>query len=104
MPEGGFWQSDKLIHGLVYGILSLLFYRALGRYRTGRSAGRVRLRAAGLAILAAGLYGLSDEWHQSFVPGRSDSGLDLLADVAGAVIFVAVAYLGGQSRQNSARS
>ncbi len=29
------------------------------------------------------LYGLSDEWHQSFVAGRESSALDWLADTLG---------------------
>ncbi|MFX6953773.1 VanZ family protein [Acinetobacter baumannii] len=32
----------------------------------------------------AALYGVVDEWHQSWVPGREAFGLDLLADFLGA--------------------
>jgi VanZ family protein len=32
------------------------------------------------------LYGVSDEWHQSFVAGRNPSAADLAADVAGIVL------------------
>jgi VanZ family protein len=39
-----------------------------------------------LATLAVCLvYGISDEFHQSFIPGRFVSGADVLADMAGAV-------------------
>ena len=37
-----------------------------------------------LVSLSGSLYGLSDEFHQSFVPGRSSDSLDLLADSLGA--------------------
>jgi VanZ family protein len=29
-------------------------------------------------------YGVTDEWHQSFVPGRSADAIDLVADAVGA--------------------
>jgi len=38
---------------------------------------------AGLTVI---LWGLSDEFHQSFVPGRDASGWDLLADAVGFAI------------------
>src|SRR5436190_5232358 len=44
-----------------------------------------RLTAA-LAITAA--YGVFDEWHQSFVPGRCASLIDVVLDVAGAAFGV----------------
>ena len=38
-------------------------------------------------VLARGvLYGVSDEWHQAFVPGRHPSPFDLLADTAGVLL------------------
>jgi len=37
-------------------------------------------------VLVATLYGMSDEWHQSFVHGRDASGFDVLADAAGALL------------------
>ena len=74
-------------HALTYGLLGVLVLHALagGRWRciTGR-------HAAG-AVVIAGLYGLTDEFHQRFVPGRTADLLDLGADVAGAlcgVLFV----------------
>ena len=37
-------------------------------------------------ILLGALYGLTDEWHQSFVPGREVSALDWLADLCGVTL------------------
>lgn len=49
-------------------------------------------RQPALSLLMTGLYGVSDEVHQSFVPGRSASVYDALADVAGAGIVCGLWY------------
>jgi VanZ family protein len=68
---------DKAGHFLVYGLLATL----LCRLGTG-------WRAAGWALLAASAYGVSDELHQLFVPGRSCSLADWIADTVGAAVAV----------------
>jgi VanZ family protein len=66
--------GDKLAHFLLYAVLGALL--AYGRGREGE--------LAHAAPIAAGvLYGASDEWHQSFVPGRQVSALDWTADACG---------------------
>jgi VanZ family protein len=72
---------DKLLHAGVYGLLSALICRALNSLPRWRGH-LLRLMVAG--TLLAALYGLSDEWHQSFVPHRSSDAGDLLADLLGA--------------------
>jgi VanZ family protein len=64
----------KLSHVVGYGVLALLIEHALARPRSGKP----------VALLLTMLYGLSDEWHQSFTPGRMPDPGDLLADVFGA--------------------
>ena len=63
---------DKLAHLTAYAVLAGL------------------LRAGGLnpaaAFLIAALYGVSDEWHQSFVAGRDANPGDWLADALGAAL------------------
>lgn len=78
---------DKLLHLCVYGMLGALIYRALSTIGP-LSAARWRLLVC--TVLLTTLYGLSDEWHQSFVPGRDASAGDLLADFAGALVGSAV--------------
>lgn len=63
-------------HALGYGLLALAYLYAF------------RLDPAKLkyAWLLAFLYAVSDEFHQSFVPGRYASWVDVLIDSAGAAI------------------
>ena len=79
LPGG---MSDKGGHLIGYVILSVLLLRALSR---GRIAG-VTWRTALLAILGSTLYGVSDELHQSFVPGRTPDVYDVMADAAGGCV------------------
>ena len=81
--------SDKSWHMLAYSGLGVLLLLPLAR---GILSG-VTWRSALAAIALATLYGLSDEVHQSFVPGRSPEALDIAADAIGATIGVAVAGL-----------
>src|SRR5262245_44524557 len=83
-PPGGL--TDKQAHALVYGALAALWVRALSRARLDA----VTLVRAVIAIAASGLYGVTDEWHQSFVPGRTSDVADLAADLVGAVCAAAL--------------
>ena len=66
--------GDKLAHFGMYAVLGALLARGRGRDGTLPHAA---------AIAGGAAYGISDEWHQSFVPGREVSGLDWAADVCG---------------------
>jgi VanZ family protein len=79
-PPVLFPGQDKLGHGLGYGLLGFFFARAWRLRGGGWPA------AVGLAVAAALAYGISDEFHQSFVPGRSVEGLDVVADATGGVL------------------
>lgn len=81
-----FWNSDKLLHALAYGGLAVLAVVGTSTRRGGPG------RAARLeAALLASMYGIVDELHQSFVPGRSASIADWLADSLGALAGAFVA-------------
>ncbi len=71
---------DKAGHAAAYAGLCLLIVRALAGGWTQPVSVRIVCMAAVLAIA----YGLTDEFHQSFVPRRSPDAFDLLADAAGA--------------------
>jgi VanZ family protein len=82
-PPGGF--TDKHAHFAAYAVLCTLIVWAL----TDRAPARTTWTVAVAAVVLASLYGASDEWHQSFVPGREVSALDWAADTAGAVMAAA---------------
>ncbi len=72
--------TRRSFHLLLYLILGYLVYRAL-MASTGRYAFWV-------ALAACSLYGLSDEFHQRFVPGRSFQWFDLAFDIFGAFLGI----------------
>ena len=74
--------SDKVLHVVEYGILSILCYRAF-RWAAGPAVAR---QAVLLAIVTASVYGITDEAHQFFVPFRESGWQDWLADTIGAAI------------------
>ncbi len=81
--------SDKFWHFFAYGVLGALVLVALA---DGRPAG-VTWRRAAAAVVFATLYGVSDEFHQSFVPGRTSDVMDVVADFVGATSAVMLAGL-----------
>ena len=68
----------KGCHVLIYGVLAWLFWRALRHHSDASTL--LRAVCVGLTIV----YGLSDEYHQTFVPGRNGKLLDVIVDGAGA--------------------
>jgi VanZ family protein len=61
-----------------------------------------------MALLAAFcftvLYGVTDEIHQLWVPGRSSDLLDALADATGALLFIFMFHLMQRIRSRSGRA
>src|SRR5688572_23061678 len=78
VAEPGIPHLDKVAHFCVYGLLGTLLVR------TG-VGGR---RGPMIALIIASLYGVTDEIHQSFVPGRSMEFADWVADTAGAGVAI----------------
>ena len=71
----------KVGHAIGYGLLGLAFRHAFAPH--GR-------RAVWMALLATAAYAGFDELHQSFVPGRSGSTLDVAIDTLAAAAAIAV--------------
>jgi len=72
--------DDSVAHGLEYAMLAALLLRGLA----GARWRGVTIGAAGWGVVLATLYGLTDEVHQRFVPGRTAEITDVVADALGA--------------------
>lgn len=81
----GFLSADKLAH--------LLLYAGLGGLAGIAVAGETGRRPSLLSVLLVTAYGMTDEFHQSFVPGRSADIRDVGADMAGALLAQAAICL-----------
>ena len=79
---------DQLMHWLghlsEYAILALLLPRAL---KNGQA---LSWREVVLILIVAAVYGLSDEWHQTFVKGRDGELWTVGLDTVGALIGVGI--------------
>ena len=71
-----FPYEDLLYHFLAYFLLGYFFSRALNN--TVWTQGYIKIVV--LATIFGIIYGLTDEWHQSFVPLRNVSVFDLFID------------------------
>jgi hypothetical protein len=70
-------------HMLGYGLLATAYLRGL---TAAAKAGR---GAVLLAVVMAVIYAATDEFHQSFIPGRNPSAADVGIDTIGAVLGAA---------------
>lgn len=76
-----YWKDfivKKSAHIVEYAVLSALVYRAL------KDAGFNKKRAGLYAVGFSVFYAFTDEFHQSFTPGRKPSMGDVLFDTIGA--------------------
>ena len=80
--------DDKFAHFGVYGLLGTLVCRIGTRWPSAFWA---------LAVVSA--FGASDEWHQSFVPGRDADINDWIADSLGATLAIALYWGWGWYRR-----
>jgi VanZ family protein len=91
LPDPGplpFGLSDKQAHVALYAGFCVVILRAVCGARWDRVTFGRWLIAAVIAVA----YGATDELHQLIVPGRTASGLDLVADALGAVAAGALAW------------
>ena len=94
LPHG---LTDKQGHSLGY----LGFGVTVTRACIGGLGAPVSLSQGLGAIALTVAYGVSDEWHQSFVPGRTADLADLRADATGAFLGTAACWLWGIIRSRS---
>jgi len=75
LPE----NADKAVHTFIFIPLAFLLYLSLATSGLKKSLFAV-------AFIVAGIYGITDEFHQYFVPGRYASAGDVAADFFGAFL------------------
>jgi VanZ family protein len=71
----------KVVHIIEYGILYLL-----ACYSIVKTTTYSKLEVFALALMITVLYGLTDEFHQIFVVGRTARFADVIADVVGGIL------------------
>ena len=82
-------------HFIIFGVLAALYLYALkGRKSLLETPGTLFR----LSLFLVLLYSLSDEYHQSFTPGRHPSGKDVFIDVSGALAILVILY-GAKTRK-----
>jgi VanZ family protein len=84
--------SDKIAHVCEYGVLGVLWARAVSAKRGGSRRMIVVAALLGLVI------GSLDEWYQTRTPGRTSGPADVVADVIGAALGSAAWISGAVQR------
>ena len=78
-----FYMQDKLVHFFLFGLVATLVLRV--SYHPDRP-----WRSGLVSILLTSLYGVADEFRQSFTPGREVDVMDWAADTMGALVAATV--------------
>ena len=86
-PEIDIWNAAKILHVLIYGFLAMVCYISLIHQAKIKTFSEHPLT---WTLIICILYGSSDEFHQTFVPGRSGLVTDVMIDTAGAIIMILI--------------
>lgn len=88
IEELGIWDTifRKIAHATEYGVLAFLALR-LGLRQEKR-----KVFVLVIVIVFCALYAWSDEYHQSFVEGRTFAIWDIVIDSLGAIVFGLLYY------------
>ncbi|MCR5825180.1 MAG: VanZ family protein [Oscillospiraceae bacterium] len=81
-------QLPETLHHYLRKAAHFTIYALLGFCLRGAFDAQTRVPPLPCSIGAAALYAMSDEFHQSFVPGRGPQLSDVLLDTAGAALGV----------------
>ena len=90
----GIPDFDKLVHGVLYAVEAFLLYRSV------KWPGRPRFAFSRVLVILGvmAVWGVADETHQTWIPGRSVEGGDVAADVTGAAAGALAASLASRPR------
>jgi len=78
--------AREYMHGVVFFVLGMLVHNAV------RQCGARGMKAVAVALAICVVYGITDEIHQIFVPGRAFQVSDLAMDAAGSIIGICLIW------------
>ncbi|HLE48806.1 MAG TPA: VanZ family protein [Patescibacteria group bacterium] len=76
----------KTAHLIEYSTFTVLLFRALIKSSVNKK------KAAIISVIIAMIYAFSDEFHQSFTPGREPKLRDVLIDISGSILTALFIY------------
>ena len=91
--------ARKCAHLTEYAALALLVWRARRKPRF-RDLGPWNWREAVVALAVTAIYAATDEYHQTFVPGREGCVRDVIIDTCGAAAGLFLLWLFGRWRKH----
>lgn len=83
----------KAAHLSEYAVLGLLTFRAIRRSQPSTARRWSAWTVGGVALIIAATYAATDEYHQSWVPGRTPALGDVLIDSCGAAVGLSLICL-----------
>lgn len=98
--EAAGFSLDKMTHFLLYCVEGFLLYRGI-RWKGGTGPALSRVVAI-TGVMA--VWGMLDELHQRWIPGRKMDSGDLVADISGATLGAALAGVGARPESLSGGS
>ena len=90
IPLPNIFQFDKVIHIGIFFFFGLFIYRAYNLFWTQSSFSFSRALAT---LLTVTIYGILDEFHQKFVPGRTPDVWDATADTTGGIFAIVLIFI-----------
>ncbi len=79
----------KVGHCVEFGVLAILYLYVMKGGLSARKAGSAVFL---LSFFLVVLFAITDEYHQSFTPGRHSSVVDVFIDSCGAIVFLSIYY------------
>ena len=79
----------KVLHFVIFGVLAVLYLATLKWKKPLIETG---VTIFVISLFLAVTYAISDEYHQSFTPGRHPSVRDVAIDASGAFAFLGIAF------------
>jgi VanZ family protein len=92
-----FSGADLAAHAAFYGVLVMLLARSLAPHKV------LTWKRVLLLTMLVTAYGVTDECHQVFVPGRNASGWDILGDGLGGLVMASVLVWWDRRRADGSR-